>query len=395
MRLPDHPLNRPGFAYWPADYWVTLGTSGLLSALSGVILVGLARDLGCGPRRSALVGLAYGLATPAYAYATLAYGHQASAFCLLASFALLWRDGPRPRLRSALAGFLASYASVVEIQVGPVSAILGLYLLALAIGRKRPASAILAFGLGAAVPAAILLTYNYLAFGSPWRMGYFYEVLEQFKDVHSTSNPLGLGRPDWSKLGELLWGERRGLLRFAPILVLTVPGLVVAACPAILGPGVVVDLGDDGRGPPDEPELPRVDRRLVDRPAAARAAPAVRDAAGGEPPGRRRPVDDRPGDPPGAGGRGRDPDVPGRRGQGPRRDRPAPGRGRLAPHPGRSALARLGLRQPIRPEPGEPGLARGRQEPARLGGMGAVPAPGRCSRWLMIGGMIRLVRDGL
>ena len=36
LRLPDHPLNRPGFAHWPADYWSTLGTSGLLTALSAV-----------------------------------------------------------------------------------------------------------------------------------------------------------------------------------------------------------------------------------------------------------------------------------------------------------------------------------------------------------------------
>ena len=41
LRLPAHPLERPGdgFAYWPADYWVTLGTSGLLTALTGVVLV--------------------------------------------------------------------------------------------------------------------------------------------------------------------------------------------------------------------------------------------------------------------------------------------------------------------------------------------------------------------
>ncbi len=42
LRLPDHPLGLPGFAYWPADYWVTLGTSGLLTACTGVVLVGLA-----------------------------------------------------------------------------------------------------------------------------------------------------------------------------------------------------------------------------------------------------------------------------------------------------------------------------------------------------------------
>src|SRR5579864_257263 len=31
--FPDHPLNQPGFPYWPADYWVTLGTSGLATAV--------------------------------------------------------------------------------------------------------------------------------------------------------------------------------------------------------------------------------------------------------------------------------------------------------------------------------------------------------------------------
>ncbi len=36
--LPPHPVGAKGFAHWPADYWVTLGTSGLLSALTGVLL---------------------------------------------------------------------------------------------------------------------------------------------------------------------------------------------------------------------------------------------------------------------------------------------------------------------------------------------------------------------
>ena len=237
--LPDHPLDQPGFAYWPADYWVTLGTCGLLSALSGVILVGLTRDVGCGPRRSALVGLSYGLATPAFAYATLAYGHQVAAFALLASFSILWRDRPRPHLRALAAGFLASYASVVELQIGPVSAILGFYLLALVIGKKRPVSTIIAFGVGAAMPTLILLSYNTLAFGSPWRMGYFYEVLDRFKEVHSSSNPLGMRRPDWSKLSELLWGERRGLIRYAPIVLLTFPGLIALIARRFRGMAIV------------------------------------------------------------------------------------------------------------------------------------------------------------
>ncbi len=227
LRLPDHPLNQRGFPLWAADYWVTLGTSGFLTALTGVILVILAKGLGCGPGQSALVGLTYGLATPAYAYATLAYGHQVAAFALIASFGLIWRVHDRPIVAAGLAGFLASYASVVEIQVGPVSAILGLFLVARVMGKHWPPRTIFWFGLGAAIPTAILLTYNKLAFGSPWKMGYFYEVLDQFSTVHSAGNPLGLGRPDWSKLPELIWGERRGLIWFAPIVGLTVPGLVV------------------------------------------------------------------------------------------------------------------------------------------------------------------------
>src|SRR5436305_1982384 len=75
LRLPPHPVGAKGFALWPADYWVTLGTSALLTALTAAWLVRLAGSIGCGPRASALIGLAYGLATPAYAYVTMSYGH--------------------------------------------------------------------------------------------------------------------------------------------------------------------------------------------------------------------------------------------------------------------------------------------------------------------------------
>lgn len=248
-RLPGHPLNKPGFAYWPADYWVTLGTSGLLSAWAGAILASLALDLGCGPRRAALVGLAYGLATPAWAYATLAYGHQPAAFCLLAAFALLWRDGraktPRGLMaRSFAAGVLASYAAVIEIQVGPVAAILAGYALARAAGGpgRRPWGTAVAFGLGALGPAGVLLLYNQVAFGSPWKMGYFFLILDRFREVHSEANPLGLNRPDATKVAALLWGAERGLIRYAPILVLTAPGLAVLVLRRLWGMAAVCSL---------------------------------------------------------------------------------------------------------------------------------------------------------
>jgi len=227
FRLPDHPLNVKGFSHWPADYWVTLGTSGLFSALTGALLFGLALELGCTNGRAALVGLAYGLSTPAYAYATMSYGHQASAFCLLASFALLWRtSGPKQSLRVGVAGILAAYASVIELQMGPVSAILGLYLLCQVIGGSRKPTTLGDFAVGAAIPTLLLLGYNQLAFGSPWDMGYFHHTTKEFADVHSEANPLGLRGPQAARALALLWGRHRGLLFYAPVVVLAPLGLI-------------------------------------------------------------------------------------------------------------------------------------------------------------------------
>ena len=182
-------------------------------------------------------------------------------------------------------------------------------------------------------------------------MGYFYEVLDQFKKVHSSSNPLGMRRPDWSKLGELLWGERRGLIRFAPIVAPDDPGIGRVAGPTILGPGHRFDLdmaavflvnlsypewtGGWSTGPRLlVPLLPfamlpvaallavggrAVTTVLAILLALAGAVVILQFEAIGAPGSRLRGS--------------------------------APGRGRLAALAGRSALARLGLRQPLRPEP--------------------------------------------
>ncbi len=232
LRLPAHPLNirGAGFPYWPSDYWVTLGTSGLLTALTGVILVRLAKNQGCGPEGSALIALSYGLATPAYAYATMSYGHQACAFALIGSFWLLQDpEKPRAAIRAGLAGFLAAYAATIELQVGLVSAILGLYLLAQAIGRRRKISTVGDFAVSAALPTLLLLVYNQLAFGSPWEMGYFHLTTARFARVHGASNPLGLNRPNLDLLPKLLWGKKRGLLVYAPIVSLVPLGLFALA----------------------------------------------------------------------------------------------------------------------------------------------------------------------
>ena len=287
--FPAHPLKSAAKDYWPADYWVTLGTSGLFTAITAVLLVRLARDMGCLPRRAALVGLAYGLATPAYVYATLAYGHQLSAFALTASFYLLYKRGTgREADRLVAAGFLAAYAAVTELQVGPASAILGLYLLVQCLRWRRGPDALACFAIGAAVPSLILLAYNMLAFGSPWEMGYFHHATARFAKVHNRQNPLGLRMPEPTLVVPLLWGEHRGLLFYAPILVLAFPGWLVLAAQALRhGCRVIGDRRGRFRR---EPQLPRMDGGLVNRASPAGLAAAFRHDSRRGRPGRPGPL---------------------------------------------------------------------------------------------------------
>ena len=226
--IPPHPLGSAALRYWISDYWITLGTSSILTAWTAALLVTLARDLGCSPWKAGLIGLLYGLSTPAYIYATLAYGHQASAFALMSSFVLLLRtDKKHESSRIFIAGFLAAYASVIELQVAPASAILAIFLLAQWIQGRRAFDRLALFALGVLPPTILMLAYNDLAFNSPWDMGYFHHATKQFANVHSRDNPLGLLSPDWSKVGPLLLSRYRGLFVFAPILLLAGPGWVV------------------------------------------------------------------------------------------------------------------------------------------------------------------------
>lgn len=241
--LPDHPIGEPALRHWPGDYWTTLGTAGLATAIGAAVLVMLAGRVGCGPRAASLVGLAYGLATPAYAYATMSYGHQLASSCLLGSLAMIDRPGTRhPFWGMALAGVLASYASVVELSVGPISAILAGFVLVKVLGRSLPIKGLAAFAIGALGPAVVLMGYNLLAFGSPLDIGYAHHATEQFAQVHSEDNPLGLRSPDWSLAAPLLWGRYRGLFFYAPVLLLAVPGWIALLSRRRWGLGLVAML---------------------------------------------------------------------------------------------------------------------------------------------------------
>src|SRR5208282_4485259 len=143
---------------------------------------------------------------------------------------LLWKTHcAREAAWLGAAGLLAAAAAVIELQVAPVVVVLGFYLLVQCLTGRRKPDGIVYFAVGAVAPTLFLLGYNLLTFGSPWDMGYFHHATAQFARVHNRQNPLGLRMPDPTLLIPLFWGEYRGLLFYAPILVLAFPGWLLLA----------------------------------------------------------------------------------------------------------------------------------------------------------------------
>ena len=151
--------------------------SGIPTVLVVLLLLRLLRPT-VGEGWALLISLGYGLGSIAFPFATMFFGHAASAFFLFAAFYLLWRwHADRGAWRPALAGFLAGWAVIVEL-----STMLGvLVLLAYALrdshqtGRRllqvnwhAPALMVA----GAMLPAALFLAYNWVSFGGPFRLGY-------------------------------------------------------------------------------------------------------------------------------------------------------------------------------------------------------------------------------
>jgi hypothetical protein len=233
FRGPEHPRGVEALAYWPADWFVTIGTSGLATALASALLAHLAGRLGCSARASVLVGLAYGLATPALVYGELAYGHQVTACCLLGAWALVCAvptsDVRHLWIRSCVVGFLLALSCVVEYQSAPLGAIVGLAFVLSHLRLPHVGSQLAAFAIGTLPPLFLLAVYNTLAFGSPLDFGYAHHAVPRFSHVHSAANPLGLQPPRWQLLPELLWRPYRGILAYAPVTLLAVPGWLALA----------------------------------------------------------------------------------------------------------------------------------------------------------------------
>ncbi|HTM22289.1 MAG TPA: hypothetical protein VL172_17335 [Kofleriaceae bacterium] len=206
------------------SYLATLWAVGLPSAIAVVMLALLLGALGVGTRERLAIALAYGLATLAFPYATLFYGHQLAAALLLSGFALLVRQRRASTSLSAngelsLAGFLLGAAIAVEYPAALAALPIGAYALTFVRPWKRTGWLIA----GGAVPVIALAAYHWIVFGGPGVLPYDYSV----QGNRSQGFFMGLGAPHGEALWQILVGRFRGLFFSAPWLLLSLPGLVI------------------------------------------------------------------------------------------------------------------------------------------------------------------------
>jgi hypothetical protein len=210
---------------WLYVYASTILTSGLFTAAAAAALFLTARALGATQVGALFGALSYGIATPAFGWATAFVGHATAGASLLLAFAAvvaLQRGSPNPRHPVLLGwslGGLLGLAMVVEFTTVPAAAVIAVYALRVAVGLDHVQRwRVLCFAfISGAVMLTLLGLYNYFAFGSPMHIGYESQV--NFPEMKQ--GLVGIGIPKPRVLGEILFGRYRGLFIVSPILFLS------------------------------------------------------------------------------------------------------------------------------------------------------------------------------
>jgi hypothetical protein len=222
--LPMNVAHEP--QYWAfVTYLTTVFTTGLLISAMCVVMFRFARFLGASDGRAAGVALILGLGTIAFPYATELTGEPVAAVCVFTAFYLLATFVTRPSsLRAFAAGFLAGWAVLNDYPVFLVAAAIGIY----ALFKLRDFKHLAAFSVGAAVTVAIMLAYNWGAFGNPFFFSYQAFKLaptENRQFPEQAVGFVGLTYPKMRILWNVLLDPQRGLFFCNPVLLLSIVGV--------------------------------------------------------------------------------------------------------------------------------------------------------------------------
>lgn len=199
-------------------------TNAVPTALMCALLYALLMQWGASRGVSIFTALAYGLLTPAFAYANSFYGHQLSAALLFIAFYLLHqiqqRDVAPSALRLLLAGLLLGYSVITEYPTLLIA--LAILVYAFVLLRRRNAWPRIAFALAPmAACAAVLMIYNTVVFGGPFTLGYGNSEL--WTAQHSAGF-MSLTYPHIDAVWGITFSLFRGLFVLSPLLLLALPG---------------------------------------------------------------------------------------------------------------------------------------------------------------------------
>ena len=207
-------LDRRDAAAVGGARWMAVAAPSIVMA---IWMAGFLGVLGCSPRQAFFLTLAYSLGTLAWPYATIYFGHQATASLGMLAFmsSTCAVRGFRKRTTFAFfGGLLASWAAIIDV---PGLMVLGLLFLYVLSGGLRIA---VPFLVGIIPPALLQLAYNWACFESPFRFGYMYEAHPSF------ANPEGwLGLPRLEPLWGITFSPEKGLFALSPFLLFAIWGL--------------------------------------------------------------------------------------------------------------------------------------------------------------------------
>jgi hypothetical protein len=213
------------------SYAATIVVSSLFTVAAALCVLWLSLAWNYSRGAGLFAATAYGVATPAWAYATLFMGHALCAGCLMIAFtaAVALREAPVDLARRLawIIGVSAGWAVLAEFP----SAVPVLFICVLAVvmtsgsGPGATSAVAARVAMGGGIAGAILLAYNVAAFGSALHLGYASE--EGFAELHT--GLFGISRPELWRVREILIGSYRGLLPIAPVLAVTPIGLVLLA----------------------------------------------------------------------------------------------------------------------------------------------------------------------
>jgi hypothetical protein len=225
------------------SYVATLVTAALPTALTALGVFWIASMLGDANGGAAFGAVTFGLATPAWCYATLLFGHALSTSCLVGAFAAALALRERPTvthhdlLFGSMVGLLGGWATITEYPTAVPAVITAVFALANVwpSGLARRGRVAIAMAATALACLAVLMSYNVAAFGSPLALGYSSVV--GFEGMER--GIFGVTYPKPWVLWEILFGRYRGLLPLSPVLAAAPIGFAyLIQRPGSRGPGV-------------------------------------------------------------------------------------------------------------------------------------------------------------